>query len=570
MIRKQWQQRGVLSLLLALAVVPACLPGGSQRARNQPGDGSVLTSLEGISPEDQARKGLNFFLVCGDFRETGTRIENNGDPLIRFSAARIQKDSLCALEIRAPEDGSFNLDEYEWYGRKAGVEVKGLMYASNLATPRDGKLDVKIYVLYARQNPSSEFVAELRAQLELGDNETKPTTTEPPQLECDGDYRRPGTYQSQNGKDVLLTFKLNPTEAKDKVCNKLALRAVVDGKELQWEASVQISLGSPKAGDTLNLPATGSEPFLLKKLSTRLDNNSVDVSTDAGGPCLRYVQGEGCLDLTSQSLELAPAAQNYVWLKVEGLSASGARQSYIVGAGERGFNLLNSRAIARDEIQASLTAMGPRSWNWYRLGVYPDPRDLEFSANLISGESKKADAIDPAELKGFTVLNLAEIWLHGFYEVGSLADLNMRSSARWYVTLDIKKEGATVASLVVSDQAKYLTSDGAITTLANGSKALFDLDNFTQNRADAGQGWNIWTVAGSAGVDATCTMDLRYIANEYGRRHSGDFASMTPDTKLDACALTRERFNQLYGTGHTITLGKVMVWDWHRLDKVFQ
>ena len=568
MLRKHLRTLLSLGALLALAQSTACLPGVSERGRSDSGDQSIITSLEGISPEDQARTGLGFYLVCGEFRETGTKIDKNGDSLIRFSADRIAPDALCALEIRAPEDGSFNSDDYEWYGRKSGNEDKGLMYASNLATPKDGRLELKIYVLYARKSSAASFVAEVRGELELGDRDTKPASAGPPQLECDGEFRRPGEYQSLDGKEVRFTFRLSANEAQDKVCNKLALRAVVDGKELQWEAAVEIKLGAPKPGDTLKFPAADAAPYVLKKISMQPDPNSVEVSTNPGGPCLRYVQGEGCLDHPAQSLADAAASQNYVWLKVEGLNANGIREAYIVGAGERGFNTTAARAITRDELQASLTEPAPRKWNWYRLGTYPDPRDLAFTVDFIRGESKKGDALEPSTLRGYTVLNLAETWVHGFYEAASLEDLNRRNAARWYVTINIKKDGAKVATVIVSDQFKYLVSDSPIATLADGSKALFDLLSFQEKRSDLGQGWAIWWTAGSLGADPTCELDARYLATEYGRRHLGDFAIMGGDATLDACAISRERFDQLYGSGHELALDKIMIWDWHKLSQV--
>lgn len=564
--------RGVLDVGTVATVLSLFLSGClSTGHRVQRGDGevggSVLASLEGISSEDQARDDLGYFLVCGETRESGSKIDKAGELFIRFEAQNIKADALCALEIRAPDNDSVNLDQYEWYGRKAGAVVKGLMYASNLAKPQNGRLDIKIYVLYAKKDLGDSFVVEARGQLDLAANETKPMTMDAVQLECGDDLKQPGQYQTLAGNEIKLRFVLSLSDAPGKSCKRIAMRTKLNGQELEWAAETSIELGMPKKGELLSYPAASDTPYLFRKQLNSSGGDGLLVNPTAAGPCLNYIAGEGCQDRSTQDLPAVPSARNYVWLKVEGLTAAGARAAYVVGAGERGFGLYGDASISRDALQQSLKDAASKQWNWFSYAGAQNSRSLPFDANFVSGDALKTAMVDRASLQEFTPLHIAETWVHGFYQLNSLVELNARTTARWFVSLSVKQSGTEVATLVVSDARPYLTSDTSIATLADGKRVLFDIESFKQKRSDANKGWAIYGTKGERAVDMACTMESSDIAREYSRRHAGNFANASGEAWLDSCVVTRDKFDQLYGQGHTIEVSGVWAWGWYLVDE---
>lgn len=563
------QTLSVCKVGIALTLLVGCVSSGPRANRwNPDAGGSVLASLDGISTEDQARDDLSYFLVCGETRESGSKIDKGGELFIRFTGASIKSDALCALEIRAPDNDSVNLDLYEWYGRKGGVEVKGLMYASNLSKPVNGKLDIKIYVLYAKKDLGDSVVVEARGQLELADNEQKPATMDAVQLECGAEFKQPGDYVPLSGNEFKLRFTLTTSDAQGKACERIAMRTKVNDQEFEWAATdVKIDLATPKKGDFLSFPPANTPPYLLRKQVKAADGDGILVNPMAGGPCINYVAAEGCQDRSVQNIPSLTSARNYVWLKVEGLTAAGARASYIVGAGERGFALYGDDVVNRDDLLQSIKDAAPQKWNWYDYATAQNGRSLPFDANFVSGESLKNSRIEVANLQSFTPLHIAETWLHGFYELNSLEALNKRSAARWYVTLSVKQGGTEVATLIVSDARPYFTSDSTIATLADGKRVFFDLESFRQKRSDANRGWSIYGTVGGTAVDRGCNLEPSDIAREFSRRHQGNFVASTGEAWIDSCKVTREKFDQTYGQGHSLEVSGIWVWGWHEVGE---
>jgi hypothetical protein len=577
MVMKQLRTFGTFGTFVALtAAAVACLPEGAKHGQAGGGDdGSILTSIDGIAPDDQKRADkLSYFLDCGSFREGGSVREKDGKKYIRFDGSQIKDgETSCALEIQAPQDGSMKLDDFDWFGRgKDGVEVKGLMYASNRVAPTNRRLDLKIYVLYAALDPKAGFDIEVSGTLQLAAGEEKPTTASALQLECDGDFKRPGEYVSEAGNKVLLKFKLNLFEARGKKCSKIALKTNAGGKEVEWEAAANISLADVQKDAKLKFPGESVTPYEFTKKPKQQPNpgDPLEVSVTSRENCLSFdTEADKCLDHDAQAIAPVESQSNYIWLKVDGRTANGTAASYVVGAGESGFGLFEGSSVTTAALAESIKATTGRKFNWYKLLPGSNTRELPFDESFVRGDATATSKVDVASLAEFTPMHIAEAWVHGFRELPTLAELNARTAAHWYVTLDVKKDGATVATLLVSGATKYLYSDSPVATLEGGKKVLFDLDSFKQNKPTPGSDktWAIWSVKGSGAVDAACTMEADYVRTSFSRRHLGTLAPQGGDASLDSCAVSRDKFDQLYASGHELTLEKIWIWEWYQLPK---
>lgn len=576
MAMKQTRTVPAVATVLALtAVVTACLPQGA--SRGEPGggdDGSVLSSLDGVLPEDQARASkLSYFLDCDSFREGGSLREKDGKNYIRFDGSRIENGrTFCALEIQAPQDGSIKLDDYEWFGRNGSAELKGLMYASNRVPVVKGAMGVKIFILYRAKDQTDTFELTARGALALADGEAKPTSAKLLQIECDGAYNKPGELISESGtSNALLKFTLSARETKGKSCKKISMVTRTGDKEVEWEAATDITLPDPKKGDKLSFPAAADRRYELKKKeSTNTGtgtSTSTSTTTSTTSSCLNPAAGGGCNDHTAQAIAPVQSPTVYLMAKVEGQSAGGTKEAYFVGAGERGFGLHDGKSLTTEALLQSIKPGAGKTFNWYKVLPEGNPRDLPFDARFVSGDATDGSKADATHLQEFKPLHIAETWVHGFHELAALDDLNAHKAAHWFVTLAVKKDDATVATLIVSDKTKPFHSDGPITTLADDKKALFDLESFKQNTPtpNTDEGWAIWSVKGGSAVDATCTMEADYVRRELSRRHLGNLLPEGGDATLDACVVTREKFDQLYGSGHVITLQKIWIWGWYQL-----
>jgi hypothetical protein len=576
MAMKQLRTLGTFSTFVALtAAVVACLPEGAKRGEAGGGDdGSVLTSIDGIAPDDQKRADkLSYFLDCGTFREGGSLREKDGKKYIRFDGSRIKDgETACALEIQAPQDGSMKLDDFEWFGRgKDGVEVMGLMYASNRVTPTNRRLDLKVYVLYANKDPKAAFDVEVSGTLQLAAGDEKPTTASALQLECDGDFKRPGEYVSEADKKVLLKFKLNLFEARGKKCTKIALKTNAGGKEVEWEATTNISLADVQKDAKLKFPGDNVAPYEFTKKPSQQPrpDDPVAVDVTSRDNCINFdTSAAKCLDHDAQAIAPVQSPSNYIWVKVDGRTDS-TSASYVVGAGESGFGLFEGSSLTIPALAESIKATTGRKFNWYKILPGSSTRELPFDESFVRGDAAASSKVDVQSLAEFKPLHIAEVWVHGFHELKALDELNAHTGGYWYVTLNVKKDGATVATLLVSGATKYLYSDSPIATLADGKKVLFDLDSFKQNKPTPGSDktWAIWSVKGSAAVDAACTMEADYVRTNFSRRHLGTLAPQGGDATLDACAVARDKFDQLYASGHDITLEKIWIWEWYQLPK---
>lgn len=576
MARKQLRTLGSFSTFIALtAAAVACLPEAARRGQAGGGDdGSVLTAIDGIAPEDQERAAkLSYLLDCGGFREGGSLREKDGKKYIRFDGSRIEDGkTACALEIQAPQDGSMKLDDFEWFGRgKDGVEVKGLMYASNRVTPTNRRLELKVYVLYAAKDAKAAFDVEVSGTLQLDAGEEKPATATALQLECDGDFKRPGEYVSEADRKVLLKFKLNVSDARDRKCSRIALKADVGGKEVEWEATTNILFSSVQKDAKLKFPGDNVAPYeLIKKPSQQpKPDEPLEVDVTSRENCINFDRDAAkCLDHDAQAIAPVLSPSNYIWVKVDGRTDT-ASASYVVGAGESGFGLFEGGSLTTEALAESIKATSGRKFNWYKFLPGSSTRELPFDESFVRGDATASSKVDVQSLADFKPLHIAEVWVHGFHELPALEALNSRTAGYWYVTLNVKKDGVSVATLLVSGATKYLYSDAQVATLADGSKVLFDLDSFKQNKPTPGSDktWAIWSVRGSAAVDAGCTMEADYVRTSFSRRHLGTLAPQGGDATLDACAVARDKFDQLYGSGHDITLEKIWVWEWYQLPK---
>jgi hypothetical protein len=57
------------------------------------------------------------------------------------------------------------------------------------------------------------------------------------------------------------------------------------------------------------------------------------------------------------------------------------------------------------------------------------------------------------------------------------------------------------------------------------------------------------------------------VRTSFSRRHLGTLAPQGGDASLDSCAVSRDKFDQLYASGHELTLEKIWIWEWYQLPK---
>lgn len=142
----------LLAVLWMLCVTAACGRAPQKRIGVVPTNDSLVTSVEGIAPEDKSLPGISYALKCDGLAEATGNLVATTD-FVRFDNLKIADGTKCALEIRADVR-----DGLEWL---SSPKSPGLYYASEAGTVTGNRLHLKLFKVYRNVDaPESEVLVE--------------------------------------------------------------------------------------------------------------------------------------------------------------------------------------------------------------------------------------------------------------------------------------------------------------------------------------------------------------------------------------------------------------------------
>ncbi len=546
-------------------VTTACLPQNGLGSK-QGGSDSVVASIDGISDQDRARDGLTYTLVCGDVKVKG---EPKADKsAVSFAGDKIKDKDLCAMEISLAKDAD-KLD-YDWFGVANGKPLVGLLYGSDQQQVLSGKLLLTLYKLYSQKDDSS-FTGKLNITFDVTDVADLPEEAKTKaSLVCGDSDKYPGDYKKDaGGKDGVLTFpNLKVKELKGLNCDKVVV--LVDNSEAFAGSLTGVSFAAAKKGDELTFPTTAGSRFTVK--SSKINAGGVDAGTQPGGLCLHY-ENSKCLDVRS-SLDLAgelPFAGNIVLTRVKGKAGDdGAVVTLLAAAGLNGvIGALPAKSFTTDDLNKALSATDAAGKNmifFHDVGD-ADLLKLTFDDDFVQG--KHLTKATEGELTNLSILSIEKIYVHGFHKVDETTLNAAPVNTVWMSKVKATRNDAqevTLAEFIVTGKTKYFTSPAAPLTV-DGKASYFSFPTLASEMASAAGSdkWSVYALKGGAMADASCGNERATYLDGLSALNASSL-KQAPNAGLDACEITKAKFDATLATGYTISADHY-VWEWFEAKK---
>lgn len=540
-----------VTLVAGSALLTGCLDKtGKLRgpgAGNQ-GSNSVVAAIGGISDEDLARSGMKYWLACdGGVRVEGTRKADNS--AVEFPGDKIKNDMTCAMEVKISEEEGAKLD-WDWFGVANGNPVVGLMYGSSKGKVAKRALELELYRLYSPKSAQS-FSAELAVTLELAEGAEMPADDKTSaSLVCSETESFPGTYKKEADKNALLVFaNLKIKDLKDRSCSKVVL--LVDNKEAFSGETKDLKFVDPKKGEPQKFPKEAGTRYVLKAADV---GGAIDVGTIPGGICLNYENSE-CKDRRTASLGKWP--KNYMIAKVMGISddGNGDTVTFYVGAGATGFGLLNGDSLDVKAVnKAARSAAGSderKAFSFYKAAVADDLFETTFDGDFVSGKAFESYLASEEDLDKVMLVHIDELRVHGMHVIQE-DDLNKAEKAHWMAVVKAKKDNDEKAFIATGIE-KYFYSPAAPAT-KNDKPAFLNLETLVADMAKAApEKYRAYAMKDGIMATESCKLEeSAYIAG-ISARHLGELKADAPNTELDACEISGDKFSAAVGTGYTFS-----------------
>jgi hypothetical protein len=526
-----------LAGLLPLAALGLALGGcGAVKAPGAAGhggdSGSVVASITGIDPADEARQNVGYWLQC----DNTVRVQ--GKPSagsVTFPGAQIQDNVPCSMEVRI-DPKEVDALGWKWFGRKAGAVEKGLMYGTNKAAPKtegaSRKLSLTLYKLYA-QPTDSPFGVRVFVSFDAAAPAEGSVAAS---LTCDKSYG--GDYVRNSDKEGTLVFNgLDTAALKGKKCLSATLLAA---GAVKYQATTDIELTSPEKGKSYDFPVAGAP-----KPRYPMTVPATDVTTViTEGKCVNFDAASGaCVDVSSVKLA---APKSYLVARVQGRlgGGNGDVRTVYVGAGA-GFDLFDGGEIAVAKLNDALHGKdGAAKLSFFAESIAPKldatvknaDGALALDADFIAAKDFASDRLDAATAKDLLLLSLEKVWVHGVRPIDKDA-LDAMASARWIADVKYDRASGGTGELLVGGDTRYFASSARAATV-DGKPRFFDAATVIADAFD-GDGpthWSLFAVKGAAAAPSGCDVDLAYVTDTVGVR--ADPALADGDARLESCKLS--------------------------------
>jgi hypothetical protein len=295
-----------------------------------------------------------------------------------------------------------------------------------------------------------------------------------------------------------------------------------------------------------NLAKVGPDRELkleLYKLFAEPSGN-LGVSGTPEGPCLKYEKPK-CLDRRSVFLDVSARVVMRILAAKEGdknptvfvVTAAGPSATTL-GIGVMPQGEMTADALTKAFATPDTAALKIRAFKEFDVSekILKKP----FTQEVVEGKSFADQSVDPADLKDYKVLDIAQVWVHGWDKLADSHELDKLADPRWLAKVTATKDNQTVSFLVGGAKPYFQSTTKAISKRNGQSYAVYYAWPEVAGDVEDGASdqWQIYALSDSSMVPTGCEKaPLNYYLSEIGALTEVEISGKTPISAIDACQI---------------------------------
>ena len=295
-----------------------------------------------------------------------------------------------------------------------------------------------------------------------------------------------------------------------------------------------------------NLAKVGPDRELkleLYKLFAEPSGN-LGVSGTPEGPCIKYEKPK-CLDRRAVSLDVAARMVMRILAAKDGdknptvfvLTAAGPATT------TQGIGVMPQGEVTADALTKAFVTPDDATFKIHAFKEFDISEKIlkkPFTQEIVEGKAWADLNVAPADLKDYKVLDISQVWVHGWDQLADSHELDKLGEPRWLAKVTATKDNQTV-SFLVAGAKPYFQSTNKATAKRNGqSYAVYYAWPEVASGAEdsASDQWRFYALSDSSMLPSGCEKaPLSYYLSDIGALTEAEISGKTPISAIDACQI---------------------------------